>query len=183
MSNNIFTASETTLSRVTQDVYDIIRENYGEQGNGVNQLTEAIQEQFTELKKYEAERIARTETLKAQGSATHNRLVNNPDVEYSQWLATDDEHTRESHAELNGQITYADGTGVYSNGLKYPGDTDGDIEEWINCRCDEVAYIPEAGFVPPANADNWYEDEMLFDTSISIPEVYVEMEDYLASYW
>lgn len=183
MSNNVFIASESTLSRVTQKIYDTIIESYAEQGEGINKVTEVIQEKFNELAEYEAERIARTETLKAQGSATHNRLVSNPNVEYIQWVATDDERVRDSHAEIDGEITYADGTGMYSNGLRYPGDTNGDIEEWINCRCDEVAYIPEVGLVPPPGATSWTEDEMEFDSSLDIPDVNIELDDYLASWW
>lgn len=183
MTTNVFTATSGTLERVTQEIYDIIIESYAEEGNGIDTVTQVILDKFNELAEYEAERIARTETLKAQGSATWNRLVNNSDVEYIQWIATNDERTRDSHAEQDGEITYADGTGVFSNGLQYPGDTNGDIEEWINCRCDIVAYIPDVGFVPPVGADNWFEDEMLFDTSLDIPEVYVDMEEYLASYW
>lgn len=177
MSKNVFTASESTLNRVTQDIYNIIKESYAKEGNGVQQVRNDIIQQFDELKKYEAERIARTETLKAQESATYNRLINNEAVEYIQWLATDDDRTRDSHAELDGEITYADGTGIFSNGLKYPGDTDGDIEEWINCRCTLVAFVPDVGFVPPVGVDNWYEDEMLFDTNvfnIDIPALIVE---------
>lgn len=183
MSSEVFVASESTLSRVTQEVYDIIRETYAEEGEGTYKVADAIQEKFDTLADYESERIARTETLKAQGHATWKRLVNNPDVEYYQWSATNDERTRDSHIEIDGEITYADGTGVFSNGLAYPGDTNGDIEEWINCRCDLVGYVPELGFVPPPGESNWYEDEMLFDTSLDIPEVYVELDEYLASYW
>lgn len=183
MSENIFVASESTLERVTQEIYDIIREHYADEGEGSRAVAEAVRESFNELAQYEAERIARTEVAKAQGHSTWKRLVNNEAVEYFQWLATDDDRTRESHLELNGEITYADGSGVFSNGLRFPGDTDGDIEEWINCRCTLRAFVPEVGFVPPPGAENWYEDEMLFDTSLEIPEVYVEMDEYLASYW
>jgi len=183
MTNNVFIASESTLERVTQEIYGIIKEAYAEQGEGINSVTEVIQEQFTELSRYEAERIARTETLKAQSSANHNRLVNNPSVDYIQWIATDDDRTRDSHVELNGEITFADGTGIYSNGLRFPGDTNGDIEEWINCRCDEVAFVPEFGMVPPPGATSWFEDEMIVDNSISIPDVNIELDEYLASYW
>ena len=183
MSSNIFVASENTLQRVTQEIYDIIREAYADEGKGIDSVTQTIVENYNQLRDYEAERIARTETLKAQGNATHQRLVNNPDVEYIQWIATDDDRTRDSHLELNGEITYADGTGVYSNGLAHPGDENGDIEEWINCRCDEVAFIPEAGYVPPEGATSWYEDDMVLDPTISVPDVTVELPEYLASWW
>lgn len=183
MSNNLFVASESTLRRVTQEIYDIIKESYAEEGNGIDTVTQAIVEQFNELKDYEAQRIARTETHRAQQSSTHQRLVNNPDVEYIQWIATQDDRTRDSHAELDGQITYADGSGVYSNGLTHPGDENGDIEEWINCRCDEGAYIPDPGYVPPSGADNWYEGEMVLDPDAVVPDVVVELPEYLASWW
>lgn len=183
MTENVFIASESTLERVTQEIYDIIREAYAEEGEGAKAVAEAIQERFNDLANYEAERIARTETLKAQGHATYTRLLNNESVEYFQWLTTDDERTRDSHVELNGEITFADGRGLFSNGLRFPGDSEGDIEEWINCRCTLVAFIPDVGLVPPPGATSWYEDEMLFDDSLEIPEVYVEMDDYLASYW
>ena len=183
MADNVFIASESTLERVTQEIYNIISESYAEQGNGINQLTEDIQNKFSELQTFEAERIARTETLKAQGHATYKRLVNNTNVEYVQWVSTDDDRTRESHIELNGEITFADGNGIFSNGLKFPGDTDGAIEEWINCRCTLVAYIPEIGYVAPAGATSWRENEMVFDNSLDIPDVNVELDEYLASWW
>lgn len=183
MADNVFVASESTLNRVTQQIYDVITESYAERGEGINKVTQDIQEKFNELRQFEAERIARTETLKAQGNATYNRLVNNDNVEYMQWVATNDERTRDSHAEIDGEITYADDTGIFSNGLKHPGDTDGDIEEWINCRCDIVAFVPDVGMVAPGGVSNWFEDDMVFDNRFDIPEVNVELDEYLASWW
>lgn len=157
MENNVFTASESTMQRVTQEVYDILREHMGVEGDGIDEVTQVIQERFTELADYEAQRIARTETLKAQGHANYQRLLNNDSVEYKMWMATDDDRTRESHLELNGQITYK--TEPFGNGLYYDGDTSGAIEEWINCRCDTVAYYPEVEYVPPPDEPYWYEED------------------------
>ena len=50
MSENVFVASESTLSRVTQDIYDIIKESYGEEGKGVQQVRNDILERFQDLK-------------------------------------------------------------------------------------------------------------------------------------
>ena len=183
MSNEVFVASERTMNRVTQEVYDIIKESYANRGEGIDVVTQDIQNKFTNLRKFEAQRIARTETLKAQGHATYKRLVNNPNVLYYQWISTHDKRTRPSHRLIDGEITYADGSGVFSNGLRFPGDTNGAIEEWINCRCDLVAYVPEVGYVAPAGAAYWKESDFVFDPSIQVPEVNIEMEEYLASYW
>ena len=37
----------------------------------------------------------------------------------------------------------------YSNGLRFPGDTDGPIEEWINCRCSNAPYVLPYGYAAP----------------------------------
>ena len=56
------------------------------------------------------------------------------------WQATLDQRTRTSHRHLHG--TYKDPeTGEFANGLKYPGDPDGDPEEVYNCRCCMVCEI------------------------------------------
>lgn len=183
MTDNVFIASETTLTRVTQKIYDVIKESYANQGHGINKVTEDIQNKFKDLKKFEAERIARTETLKAQGHATYKRLINNPNVEYVQWMSTHDKRTRRTHRKIDGEITFADGTGIFSNGLRFPGDVLGAIEEWINCRCTLVAYIPEVGYVAPTGVTSWKENEMVFDKNLDIPEVNIELDEYLASWW
>ena len=181
MSTETFIASQSTMERVTQEVYDIIKTSYGEEGKGVNELTRDILEQFTQLREYEAERIGRTETLKARGNANYQRLLNNETVEYKQWIATDDERTRDSHSEQNEQITTVDGT--FENGLQYPGDTNGDIEEWINCRCDVVAYYPEPGMVAPQGMEYWTEDDMEVSLDVERYDYLVEVPEFIPSFW
>ena len=50
-----------------------------------------------------------------------------------QWDATLDKRTRDSHAQVDGEIRELDEK--FSNGLMYPGDPNGRPEEVINCRC------------------------------------------------
>lgn len=52
------------------------------------------------------------------------------------WLATLDDRTRDSHAEMDGEEVGIDEE--FSNGLKYPCDPDGAPEEVWNCRCTMV---------------------------------------------
>ena len=58
-----------------------------------------------------------------------------------EWMATLDEHTRSSHADLDGQSVDIDKPFVTENGneLMYPGDPEGAPEEVYNCRCTMVA--------------------------------------------
>lgn len=66
------------------------------------------------------------------------------------WMATLDNHTRDSHALLDGEkVDYDE---PFSNGLMYPGDTDTDdpSEVW-NCRCTMIADVD--GSVDLSNMD------------------------------
>lgn len=49
------------------------------------------------------------------------------------WVATKDMRTRHSHQELDGEIVPFDL--VFSNGLRFPGDPLGKMEEIARCRC------------------------------------------------
>ena len=68
-------------------------------------------------------------------------------VEYTQWIAASDDRTRDSHLEVDGEIIPIDGK--YSNGLSYPGDMSGPVEEWINCRCSNAPFVLPYGYAAP----------------------------------
>lgn len=55
------------------------------------------------------------------------------------WLATSDRRTRHSHRLMNGETIKANE--IFSNGLEYPGDPDGEPEEVYNCRCTMVSEV------------------------------------------
>jgi hypothetical protein len=80
-------------------------------------------------------------------------------VEYTQWVAAHDNRVRLSHRasfSKNGiHGTGVDGEiipmgGQYSNGLQYPGDMSGPIEEWINCRCSNAPFVIPYGYMAPS---------------------------------
>jgi uncharacterized protein with gpF-like domain len=55
------------------------------------------------------------------------------------WVATADDRTRESHAELDGEEVLVDEP--FSNGLMCPADPTGEPEEVYNCRCTILRHI------------------------------------------
>lgn len=57
-----------------------------------------------------------------------------------QWMSTLDSRTRDSHRGMDGEIVDVDEE--FSNGLKYPGDPDGEPREVYNCRCTLVYHYP-----------------------------------------
>lgn len=76
--------------------------------------------------------VARTETTSAAGLATLEGFKQGG-APYKGWLAVQDDRTRESHADTDGEVVGIDED--FSNGLSQPGDPDGPPEEVCNCRC------------------------------------------------
>jgi len=150
--NRTFEASMGTLMRVDQSIKEIITDGY-KTGYGINYVSNKIRERFGQLHGWESKRIARTEIHNA-----HNRAVMDTyqeyDVQYTMWITTHDKRVRglrkkdkANHVKMDGEIIRLGDT--YSNGLKYPGDTDGPLVEWINCRCSNAPYVVPYGYMAP----------------------------------
>ena len=141
----VFIASQATLNRVDTSIKTLLTEGY-QSGKGINYVANLLTKRFDQLQTWESKRIARTEIHNSHNTAVMD-TYNEIGVEYTMWIAADDERTRESHLEINGEIIRLGDT--YSNGLKFPGDTDGPIEEWINCRCSNAPYVLPYGYTAP----------------------------------
>jgi len=156
LRNKAFEASQRTMENLIGDINTTLAYSY-QQGLGTAATADSLRDIFTKLKDYELARIARTETNSTQNAIAHETIVD-LGIGYEQWIATDDDRTRESHVELDGQIVRTGDT--FSNGLLYPGDTDGELEEFINCRCRVRPYILPRGYVAPASS-YFYEDDLI----------------------
>ena len=148
----VFIASERTLARVDRSIMDIITLGY-KSGNGINSVANELTRRFDQLTTWESKRIARTEIHNAHNRGTMDKYQEFG-VEYTMWITAHDDRVRglketdtADHVELDGQIIRLGDT--YSNGLKYPGDTDGPIEEWINCRCSNAPFVLPYGYTAP----------------------------------
>ena len=141
----VFLASQATLNRVDTSIKTLLTEGY-QSGKGINYVSNLLVKRFDQLQTWEAQRIARTEIHNSHNTAVMD-TYNEYGVEYTMWIAADDERTRESHLEINGEIIRLGDT--YSNGLRFPGDTDGPIEEWINCRCSNAPFVLPYGYAAP----------------------------------
>ena len=148
----VFIASERTLARVDRSIMDIITLGY-KSGNGINSVANELTRRFDQLTTWESKRIARTEIHNAHNRGTMDKYQEFG-IEYTMWITAHDDRVRglketdtADHVELDGQIIRLGDT--YSNGLKYPGDTDGPIEEWINCRCSNAPYVIPYGYTAP----------------------------------
>ena len=144
--NRTFRTSQNTLNRVDNQLNQIISDGYRE-GKGINQVANDITQRFDQLADWEARRIARTEINTSHNQATRDQYREDG-VEYTQWIAANDDRTRDSHVDVDGEIIPIDGK--YSNGLAFPGDTSGPLEEWINCRCSNAPFVVPYGFMAPS---------------------------------
>ena len=150
----VFVASQATLARVDTSIKTLLTEGY-QSGKGINYVANLLTRRFDQLQTWESKRIARTEIHNSHNTAvmdTYQELG----VEYTMWIsAGDDGRTRETHlGPADGVPDGVDGEiipmgGTYSNGLQYPGDTSGPIEEWINCRCSNAPYVIPYGYMAP----------------------------------
>lgn len=155
-----FTASKRTLARVTSEINQVISKGYTD-GMGINVVAKTLTHKFQELQTWEAKRIARTEIHNSHNRGVM-RIYNDFGVEYTQWIAASDDRTRDSHVEVDREIIPIGGT--YSNGLEYPGDTSGPIEEWINCRCSNAPFVIPYGYMAPSFSPFREEDLIPIDT-------------------
>lgn len=136
VKDHAFVASERTMARMIGDVMDNLAQSY-EEGLGIDEAAENLEGKFKSMMDYELERIARTEIQSHQNEGAH-LTCEDLGVTYEQWWTAEDDRVRGTrpedkadHVVLHGQIVR---TGdMFSNGLMYPGDRNGLIEEWINC--------------------------------------------------
>ncbi len=90
-----------------------------------------------------AETIARTESIRATTYGAVARaqdvLDTHPEMDViKRWIATDDDRTRDTHRDLDGQEVQGMETPFKTtagNLLRWPVDADGVADEVINCRC------------------------------------------------
>lgn len=152
-----FEASKQTMKRMTGDVMGNLAISY-EEGLGIGEAASRLETEFDSMKRYELERVARTEINGFQNEGAH-RTMEDYSVEYEQWWGAEDDRVRDSHTHMHGQIVK---TGErFSNGLEYPGDRGGPIEEWINCRCRPVPFIMPEGYMAPLGKDYFYEADLV----------------------
>lgn len=157
MRDKTFVASENTLARVDKDINNIITDGYRD-GWGINDVANKIETRFDQLETWEARRIARTEI---HGSHMQGIMQSYEEmgVEYTQWASAHDNRTRDTHIDIDGEIIPFGG--VYSNGLRYPGDTNGPISEWINCRCGNIPWFCPPGMMVPQGMSNFRESDLI----------------------
>ena len=121
------------------------------EGLGTREIAKAIRDQITGIGQLNPQQrslvIARTETHTAANYAGDAgvRVLDLPETR-REWLAVEDERTRITHSEADGQQVGMDEPFIVGGvHLMFPGDPDGPPEETINCRCVVTYEVIERG--------------------------------------
>jgi hypothetical protein len=109
-----------------------------ERGIGIPEIQRAMRKDLldamTEINIYQAERIARTEVIGASNKGSFDGAVASGLDMKKVWMTSGKPGVRPTHQEYERKGP-VDMQYSYAQGLKHPGDPDGDPEEIINCRC------------------------------------------------
>ena len=121
--------TETTRRQIVNAVDTGYRD-----GSTLPEVASSIRSIIPALASYRADAIARTETHGAANYGSQEAAAATGLPLRKEWLAAQDERTRETHAEADGQIVgMDDGFKVGNAILMYPGDPAGPPEETVNC--------------------------------------------------
>lgn len=129
-------------------IVKVIAQGY-EDNISVADITRNLQRQFGWYK-YQALRIARTETTTATNYATVLASQNSEWVQVKKWISVQDNRTRKpphsiyDHLDMNGQVV-DEFSPFFVGGeeIQYPGDPRAKAGNVINCRCKIVYLIKE----------------------------------------
>lgn len=116
----------TTKAMINQKINQMIKE-----GQSIEWLAQNVKtSQFTA---WRAKMIARTESNRAINYGAELGAKSSGFETMKQWVAVHDQRTRHSHFLLDGKTIAMNDS--FKEGLKFPGDPNGDAAETINCRC------------------------------------------------
>lgn len=114
------------------------------EGESIPKTAKRLGEALGSKNRKSMELIARTAMTSAQNQGRLSRYeeAESLGIKLNKvWLSTHDDRTRESHVYMDGESV--DIHEEFSNGLQYPGDSDGEPEEVYNCRCTMITEIED----------------------------------------
>jgi hypothetical protein len=127
-----------TQAEIVNGLIDKVIERGIEQGWGVDKIQRAMRddlvEGLTEINRFQAERIARTEVMGASNTGSFEGAKEEGVAIGKEWMTSGLPNIRQSHLDYEAMGT-VDMDYEYNTGLQYPCDPNGDPDEIINCRC------------------------------------------------
>lgn len=138
--------NDTTLGDLKKKLQDALAADI-EEGASEREMAKTVMTVsdgvWDDMDSTRAHMIARTESASTVNYGT-KETYKAEGVKSKEWVAVQDDRTRDSHAEADGQVVAIDDDfTVDGEGLQYPGDPSASPELSINCRCAMVPVIDE----------------------------------------
>lgn len=144
-ARNMRHVNTTIKSRINRTLTNVVNE-----GGGVNEAIDAIQEEVGGISENHAELIARTEILGASRHGTQAFCESSDLIAGKRWIASSDNRTREWHAVMNQKVVRKDDnfvvpdTGAKEQPNNYPREAYVVGEDQpFNCRCAQQPVLKE----------------------------------------
>lgn len=167
-------AVEQSLNTMSEQLMDRVATAY-EKGWNSEKAAREISATMDGMENKNLKTLTRTEMHSAKMEARQLKYQE-MGVEHTIWLTSQDDLVRGNdpkdeadHTILEGEITPIGEP--FSNGLLYPGDMNGPIEEWINCRCDYRPFIMPLGKEAPGEGPFHEEDLVDVENTVSVQDV------------
>lgn len=125
-------------SAIQEQIQEAITSGYAN-GDSVDRVSRAIVAATDKISKVRADMLARTDLNALSNGGSLLAATISGAAETKTWLATEDERTRETHAEADGQTVGINDTfTIGGESAQYPGDPQLSDAESCNCRCSTV---------------------------------------------
>lgn len=144
------------------------------QGKPIPQIGKDLTSKLQTLNENKMRMFARTGMTGAHNAGRMDALHRAEDKGIKvkkKWLATNDDRTRDAHADLDGQIREVDEPFESELGdIMYPGDPSADPANVYNCRCTMVYIYPELEEAPEGTEPAPEYEQMTFDQWVEAKE-------------
>lgn len=144
------------ITKTTRDQVTALLQNASAEGVGIDEMKRRLRETFEGWTSSKAETVARTEVVGASNAANLAAYQISGLVEGKEWLAVQDENTRESHSEMDGQERSIHDAfdSPSGNSAQGPG-LFGVAAEDINCRCTVIPRVKSKALTKEERAVEW----------------------------
>jgi len=117
-----------------------------ENSETIPKISQRLRETYRDFTTRRATAIARSEVISASNAGSREAAKQSGVVKLKEWISSRDERVRVTHQPgvgVDGEQRSLDER--YTNGLMFPGDPDGPLDETIQCRCVESYRTREGG--------------------------------------